>query len=241
MQQLQPTDDCSCCLETFKQMKHLFHFNTCLLLIGSFLLFSTTPVEAQSRNGKKRTSTVRRSSVTKTLPQAPATPTPVGDTERTIQDLLYFPFTCLNAYMPTREIARQEVMDTFGTCENINGCPGLHVGEAFYFTYRDVPIGMCYYDWFDDRTWYHFYFETKALADQFYNNLVKDIRGVGIPLSRDKVYGDMSNRSQPISIFKWVNVTAPVLLKEADPSNIDTEDVVGLYKVELGVMKKKKK
>ena len=220
-------------------MKHHIYTKMLLLLLGSFLLFAATPVEAQNRKGKNRTSTIRRPARTQKTLRAPATPTPVGDTERSIQDMLYFPFTCLNAYMPTREIAQQEVMDTFGTCETINGCPGLHVGEAFYFTYRGVPIGMCYYDWFDNRTWYHFYFETKAMADQFYNNLVNDIRGVGIPLTRDKVYGGMSNRSQPVSVFKWVNVDAPVLLKQADPSNMDTEDVVGLYKVEFGVMKKK--
>ena len=68
--------------------------------------------------------------------------------------------------MPTREIAQQEVMDTFGACENINGCPGLHTNDSFDFTYRCVPIGMCYYDWYDNRTWYHFYFETKAEADK---------------------------------------------------------------------------
>ena len=141
--------------------------------------------------------------------------------------------------MPTKEIAQQEVMDTFGTCENINGCPGMHFGDTFDFTYRGVPIGMCYYDWFDNRTWYHFYFDTKAEADQFYNHLLADVRAAGIPLSRDKVYGDMSNRSRPVSVFKWVNVAAPVIVKEAGPSNIETPDVVGKYKVEFGVMKKK--
>ncbi len=208
------------------------------MLVGAFLLFSTTPVDAQSR-GKRRTATRRTTTNSRATLKAPATPTHVGDSERTIQDMLYFPFSCLNAYMPTREIAQQEVMDTFGACENINGYPGLHAGGTFDFTYRGVPIGMCYYDWYDNRTWYHFYFDTKAEADQFYNHLVADVRSAGIPLNRDKVYGGMSNRSHPVSVFKWVNVDTPVLVKKADEANMDTPAVVGKYKVEFGVMKKK--
>ncbi|MBR6181689.1 MAG: hypothetical protein IKQ77_10820 [Prevotella sp.] len=219
-------------------MRHHFHFKLWPLLLGAFLLLTPSPADAQNR-GKKRTTTARRSGTGRTTLKAPATPTPIGDTERTIQDLLYFPFSCLNAYMPTREIAQQEVMDTFGACENINGCPGLHTNDSFDFTYRCVPIGMCYYDWYDNRTWYHFYFETKAEADKFYNQLVADVRSAGISLTRDKVYGDISNRSHPVSVFKWVNVAPPELVKAADPSNIDTHNVVGMYMVEFGVMKKK--
>ena len=162
-------------------------------------------------------------------------------TERTIQDLLYFPFTCINAYMPTREIAWQQVMDTFNTCETINGYPGLHAGESFDFTYRGVPIGICFYDWYDNRTWYLFFFNAKKEADEFYRHLVNDVQGAGIPLTQDKIYGGMSNRKKPVSIFKWVSVEAPVKVKEVSPSNIETADVVGMYKVELGVMKKKNK
>jgi len=36
-----------------------------------------------------------------------------------------------------------------------------------------------------------------------------------------------------------VSVEAPVKVKEVSPSNIETADVVGMYKVELGVKKKK--
>ena len=93
--------------------------------------------------------------------KTPAIPTHIDVKERTIQDLLYFPFTCINAYMPTREIAWQQVMDTFNTCETINGYPGLHAGESFDFTYRGVPIGICFYDWYDNRTWYLFFFNAK--------------------------------------------------------------------------------
>lgn len=169
----------------------------------------------------------------------PASPTQIGERERTIQDLLYFPFTCINTHMPTREIAWQEISDTFNACETINLMPGLHAGEAFDFTYRSVAIGICYYDWYDHRTWYDFFLNTRKEAEEFYNALVSDIQAAGIPLTKDKIYGGMSNRKRPVSVFKWVSVDAPVKVKEASPSNIETADVVGMYKVELGVMKKK--
>ena len=123
--------------------------------------------------------------------KSPAVPTHIDVKERTIQDLLYFPFSCINAYMPTREIAWQEVMDTFNTCETINGYPGLHAGAAFDFTYRGVTIGICFYDWYDNRTWYDFFFDTKKEADEFYNHLVNDVKGAGIPLTQDKIYGGL--------------------------------------------------
>ena len=67
-------------------------------------------------------------------PKSPLAPTQIGGKERTIQDLLYFPFTCINADMPTKDIAWQLIMDTFNTCETINGNPGLHAGDSFDFT-----------------------------------------------------------------------------------------------------------
>jgi hypothetical protein len=170
--------------------------------------------------------------------KVPSAPTPIEMKERTIQDLLYFPFSCISDPMPTREVGMQVVMDTFGTCETVNNSPGLHASGAFDFTYRGVNIGLCYYSWFDDRTWYHFYFKTKNEADQFANNLVKDIQDAGIPLTKDKIYGGMSNRKKPISIFKWVYVAPSVKVKEAGPTNIETKDVVGMYNVELGVYKR---
>lgn len=173
--------------------------------------------------------------------KAPSAPTPIEVRERTIRDLLYFPFSCISDPMTTRELAWQVVSDTFGTCENINGSPGLHVCGAFDFTYRGVPIGLCYYSWYGDRTWYNFFLNSKNEADQFYNNIVKDIQNAGIPLTKDNIYGGMSNRKKPISIFKWVYASPPVKVKKAGPSNIETEDVVGMYKVELGVYKRKHK
>ena len=170
---------------------------------------------------------------------APSQPTQIEVKERTISDLLYFPFSCVEAPMATREQAWQVVTDTFGNCESVNLCPGLHAGETFDFTFRGAPIDICFYDWYDKRTWYDFFFETKNEADQFYNNLVGDIRDAGIPLTKDNIYGGMSNRKKPISIFKWVSVEAPVKVKEVSPSNIETADHVGKYKVELSVMLKK--
>ncbi len=171
--------------------------------------------------------------------KAPDAPTPIEVKERTICDLLYFPFSCITAKMPTKELGWQEVENTFGSCETINSSLGLHANGSFDFTYRGVTIGICMYDWYDDRTWYIFFFNSKKEADQFCNNMVKDVQGAGIPLTKDKVYGDMSNRKRPISIFKWVYVTPPVKVKEVSPSNIETADVVGMYKVEFGVYKRK--
>ena len=171
---------------------------------------------------------------------APSHPTRIDVKERTISDMLYFPLSCIETPMPTREQGMQVVKDTFGSCESINYSPGLHAGANFDFTYRGVPIGIASYDWYDNRLFYDFFFETKKEADQFYNHLVDDVRDAGIPLTKDKIYGGMSNRKKPISIFKWVSVDVPVKVKEVSPSNIETADHVGKYKVELFVMKYKR-
>ena len=132
----------------------------------------------------------------------PSCPTEIDVRERTISDLLYFPFSFIDVPMTTREHSYLVVTDIFGNCESVNLCPGLHAGERFDFTYRDVPIGICYYDWYDKRTWYDFFFDTKNEADQFYNDLVSDIRSAGIPLTKDNIYGGMSNRRKPVPVFK---------------------------------------
>ena len=173
--------------------------------------------------------------------KAPSVPTPIEIRERTIRDLLYFPFSCISDPMTTRELAWQVVENTFGTCEAINGSPGLHAGGAYDFTYRGVAIGLCFYSWYGDRTWYNFFFSSKNEAAQFYNNMVKDIQNVGIPLTKDNIYGGMSNRKTPVSVFRWVYVFPPVKVKKPGPSNIEPEEAVGKYKVELGVYKRKLK
>ena len=181
-------------------------------LLGIFMFFVPVNANAQNHVGNLN---------------APSSPTQIEVRERTISDLLYFPFTCIEDPMTTREQAWQVVTDIFGNCESINLYPG-------------TPIGICNYDWYDNRTWYDFFFETKNEADQFYNDLVNDICGAGIPLTKDNLYGGMSNRKKPVFVFKWVSVDAPVKVKEVSPSNIETADHVGKYKVELGVMKTKK-
>ena len=194
-------------------------------LLGIFMLFLPAISNAQKSTGKIK---------------APSHPTRMDIKDRTISDLLYFPLSCIETPMPSREKGMQVVTDTFGNSESINYSPGLHAGPNFDFTYRGVPIGIAYYDWYDNRLYYDFFFETKKEADQFYNHLVDDVRGAGIPLTKDNIYGGMSNRKKPISIFKWVAVDTPVKVKEVSPSNIETADHVGKYKVELYVMKYKR-
>lgn len=217
-------------------MRNPFLFRMWLLL-GVFLLMAPSSAEAQSRGTKK---SAARKTATKqpTIKRTHNSPTPVGDSERTIEDLLFYPFSCLNSTMSSVETVRQEIIDAFGTCESVNLLPGLHFGDAFDFTYRGVPIGVCYYDWTYDRCWYDFYFDTKAEAVSFQLNLSNDIRGIGIPLINDKIYGGFSNRTHPVSIFKWVSVADPEKVTEVNGSNIETPDVVGKYKVELAVYKK---
>ena len=206
------------------KMKRISFGTACTLSLVLFVLLSPALSVAQNAVGTLK---------------APAAPTPIEIKERTISDLLYFPFSCIEADMSPRELACQEVEDVFGTCESINLGPGLHANGAFDFTYRGVTIGICFYDWYDNRTFYDFFFSTKKEADQFYNTMVNDVKSAGIPLTPDKIYGGMSNRKKPVSIFKWVSVDAPLKVKEASPSNIETADVVGMYKVELSVTKRK--
>ncbi|MBR5654865.1 MAG: hypothetical protein IKX22_12400 [Prevotella sp.] len=201
-----------------------------IVMMGVALLMVATPAEAQSKVGKRGA----RKSVT----QAPLSPTSLEVRERTVKDLLYFPFGGLTGRMDSYETVQQRLMDTFEACERINGCPGLHCRGAYDYTYRGVPIGLAFFDWADNRMWYHFYFDSQADAKRFYNALAQDINGAGIPLRTDKVYGGLSNRNHPVGIFKWVYVNEPVKVKEADGSNINGQDVVGMYEVEMGVYKK---
>ena len=203
------------------------------LLLMAILLLVSTSVNAQSR---RRTQT-RRTTTSARL-KAPAAPTPVSVRERTIQDLLFFPFASLPDNLDTQEKAQEQLIATFGQCESVSLLPGLHAHDTFDFTYRDVPLGLAYYDWSDNRMWYFFYFEAKADADQFYRNLCNDIKNVGIPLAYDKIYGGMSNRTRPVSIFKWVYVDMPEKVKIIEGANTDSPHLEGWYKVELGVFKR---
>ncbi|MBP5388076.1 MAG: hypothetical protein J6Y97_11905 [Prevotella sp.] len=226
------------------------HFSIRQISIFLLLLFATlflvpSSAEAQNRTGAKRTkTTVRKPARTAQAPslRAPSSPTPIDVKERTIKDLLYFPFGCLPHEVSTPEETQEQLVETFGSYEKVNGYEGLHINDTYNFTYCGVPIGLCYADRFEDnRQWYLFYFDTKADADRFYAHIISDIKDAGIPLTKDKIYGGMSNRTRPISIFKWVSVTPPEKVKEADGSNINRTDDVGKYVVELGVYKKVKR
>lgn len=205
------------------------------MMLGAFLLVSSS-VDAQSRTGRKRARTTTTASSRQL--KAPAAPTPISVRERTIQDLLYFPFGYLTGYMGTKEDAEKQITAAFGQCESISMLPGLHAHDTFDFTYRDVPLGLAFYDWYEDKMFYDFYFEVKADADRFYTNLSNDIKGVGIPLTQDRIYGGVSNRTRPVSIFKWVYVSTPEKVKYIENTNADSRHLEGWYKVELGVYKR---
>ena len=98
-----------------------------------------------------------------------------------------------------------------------------------------------YIDWLDNRTFYRFYLNSKAEADKFYATMVKDLKAAGIPLTFDKVYGGVSNRKHPVSIFKWVYVDKPKKITSDDLCcNINLPKNVGQYMVEVGVYKRNK-
>ena len=221
-------------------MKKKSVFARFCMLLAVVLLMAPAMVNGQTRS---RRATVNRgkSTVVKklALPKKPDAPSALRETDRTIKDLLFYPMACLPEDYNAPEEVRQQLTDLFGQCERINGNLGLHYSEAYDFTYRGVPIGVAFYETMDHRQWYHFYFETKGEADRFYQVLSNDVKAVGIPLTRDKIYGGLSNRLHPVSIFKWVYVSPAVLVKEADESNINGQDVVGMYMVEMGVYKKK--
>lgn len=210
-----------------KTMKTSITRTITMLLTGVLLL--SIPVSA---NAQKK-------AVSKKL-QQPSSPSSIDKQERTINDLLFFPYGCLSSTISNADEAKVALESTFGTSEKVNNIYiGLHNSSSYNYTYRGVPIGLCYIDWFDNREWYEFYFDSKAEAQQFYTKLANDVTNVGILLTKDKIYGGMSNRKRPISIFKWVYVTPPTMIKEVVGNNIHLADVVGKYVVEFGVYKKK--
>ena len=101
-------------------MNRLFHSQlvTAMMLAAVALFFSPSSMEAQLRK--------------------PVSPTPLDIKERTIKDLLYFPYGCLPDNFKSAEEARQKLVDTFGICESVNLDPGLHNSDAFDFTYRGL-------------------------------------------------------------------------------------------------------
>lgn len=173
----------------------------------------------------------------------PSAPSPRTTKARTIGDLLYFPYGCLTSDVNSEEKAQQALTSLYGRCETINGFyKGLHYDNtSFFYTYKGTPIGVAYIDWSENRTFYGFYLNSKAEADKFYATMVKDLKAAGIPLTYDKVYGGVSNRKHPVSIFKWVYVDKPKKVTSNDlGGNINLPKNVGQYVVEVGVYKRNK-
>ena len=215
-------------------MKHFLSSRVFAYLSMSVLLLflSASVADAQTTKSKKVKASPRPSL------KRPVSPTPITEQERSVKDLLWFAYGCLTDAVNDSEAAKEQLTQYFNSWENINGYVGLHGGEAYNFTYRGVPIAIAYLDCPDKRQWYCFYFSNKAEADKFCTLLSNDVKGVGIPLVRDRIYGGMSNRSRPVSVFKWVYVAAPEKIKEADNSNIHGAGAVGMWVVEFGVYKR---
>ncbi len=172
----------------------------------------------------------------------PDSPTSINTKERTIRDLLYFPYGCLPKEIDSKDKAQRALSSNFGSYEIINQLMvGLHRNVKFNFTYKGVPIGISYVGWTDNKHWYRFYLNTKKEAEAFYSKIVQEIKDAGIPLKIDKVYGGMSSRNRPVSIFKWIYVNPPEQIKEGDICcNLNKLEHVGKYMVELGVYKREK-
>lgn len=174
---------------------------------------------------------------------APSAPSPRTTKARTIGDLLYFPYGCLTSDVNSKEKAKQALESLYGRCETINGFyKGLHYDDtSFFYTYKGTPIGVVFIDWSDNRTFYGFYLNSKAEADNFYATMMKDLKAAGIPLTFDKAYGNMSNRKHPVSIFTWVYVDKPKKITSDNLCcNINLPQNVGQYVVEVGVFKRNK-
>ena len=96
--------------------KKPFFENPIVLLLSIFTLLMPAISSAQKTVGKLH---------------APSSPTQIEVKERTISDMLYYPLSCIESPMPSREQAVQVVKDIFGSCENINNIyPGFHAGPV---------------------------------------------------------------------------------------------------------------
>lgn len=195
------------------------------------------------------------SSATTTTPSTPTenpsttiTPKPKSETVQTansaaltIKDILYKPYGCLPKTLYSEEEAKRALTEKFGRYERINSIgTGLHNASDYNYTYNNVPIGLCYIDWYGEggkpRSIYYFFVQTKDEADELFNSLVKDIRQAGIPMTRDNSYGEMSNRKKPTKTFKVVAVKDPEQVIKKDWANIvNDKKWVGMYKIEVNV------
>ncbi len=213
-----------------------FNFRMIYMLLFTAVVLFLAPSTALAQKKEKRNGDGKAYVAASIIKPAP--PTPMSVRERNIRDLLYYPYGCLPAEVDTREEAQAGLTEAFGGAEIINGDIGIHANEAFDYTYLGVQISVCYASWFDNRHWYHFYFDSRKAAEDFYVKCVAEIKSVGIPLTKDKIYGGVSNRKHPVYIFKWVSVSTPTIVKDAYGGNIYTPDVVGKYCVELAVYKR---
>lgn len=202
------------------------------VLAATMLWLAPTTADAQNRTGRGQS--------TRTSIKAPTAPTPLDIKERTAKDILFFPYATLPADVCDAESAKEALQQTFGSWEAVNNLfVGLHRNDRYDYTYLGAPIDLCYVDWSDNRHWYTFYFDTQAEAVAFYNKAAADLRKAGLPMTTDKVYGGVSTRRRPDAYFKQVYIFYPQKVKQADESNIDRADVVGKYRIELGVYKRK--
>ena len=203
------------------------------VMLGLMLVCSPSTADAQNRKGG-RTQNAKRKTY-KFVPKRPEDPTHYHVRARTLDDLLFFPYAILPSSVSTAEEARATLIEYLDTCEVVNLSPGIHGGFDYDYAYKGASIGVSYHDWYDNRQWYEFYFDTRAKAQQFYTTLTTDLRQAGFPMVKDKIYGGMTTRNQSVALFKEIYVFQPNLIKKADSSNIHREDVVGKYVVELGV------
>lgn len=204
----------------------------------------THPSKTTATKPKPRKRTTTTTTATKPKPRLkidiPSEPSPIGQTERKITDLLFFPLGCMPKDITTYDGLISALNSTFGKYEKVNLLDlGFHNCDVYNYTYRGIPVGVVETRLGDgdDQNWFYFYFDTSSAATKFYNTLGNDIKATGIPLTYDRIYGGLSNRKNPVSVFKWVYIDPPQKVTEAC-CNIHTDDVIGKYFVQLGVYKR---
>ena len=166
-------------------------------------------------------------------------PSPLNVTERSASDILFYPYTFMPYDINTKERALPYLETAFGEYEIVNGGIGYHRSDVFSYTFLGRPIEICYVDWYDNRHYYYFVFDTYAEAATFAAEAAKALTAEGLPLKPDKTYGGVSNRNKPIGIFKWVYVSDPVKVNANQVTDtLYTTDYVGKYVVDIGIYKR---
>ena len=89
-----------------KTMKTSVAYTITMLLAGIILLSFPVSADAQKKTvGKKL--------------QQPSSPSSIDKKERTIKDLLFFPYGCLSSTISNADEAREMLSSTFGTISSI--------------------------------------------------------------------------------------------------------------------------